>query len=138
MLGLLRTILGLALLLALIGDSCGQSQQRSPNHGKTSGEILEYGIGWCEADRIPSMPTYEWFHYRDNLGPGTQSRGIDKPIPIPKNLERPAIYGRYGYRDIFGVEHTDGFIQEGGTPLLAPKPFTESDPPLGHPRSRKA
>jgi hypothetical protein len=100
------------------------------NHGKTKGEILEYGYGWCEADRVsslPAEPVYRWVHYRDQMGPSTQSRPI-KRIRIPEG--QPVIYGRFGYVDIFGKRHSHGFIQNAGSPIAPPHAsYIEDDPP---------
>ena len=99
------------------------------NHGKTRGNILEYGYGFCERDKIgelPETPVYRWVYYYDQIGPGTQSRPI-KRVKIPDG--KPVIFGRYGYRDIFGKCHSDGFIQDGPTPIAPPyKAYTEADP----------
>jgi hypothetical protein len=99
------------------------------NHGKTRGEIIEYGYGFCEADKVsklPSQPHYRWVYYKDEIGPGTQSRPI-KRVKIPKG--KTVIFGRYGYRDIFDQYHSDGFIQDGGAPIAPPhSSYTEADP----------
>jgi hypothetical protein len=99
------------------------------NHGKTRGTIVEYGYGFCEADEVahlPERPEYRWVYFRDQIGPGTQSRPI-KHVQIPDG--EAVIFGRYGYLDIFGRRHSDGFIQNGGTPIQPPFPsYTQSDP----------
>lgn len=99
------------------------------NHGKTPGEILEYGYGWCEADKVaylPKFPEYRWVEFRDQIGPGTQSRGI-KQIKIPQ--DKPVIFGRIGYKDIFGKRHSHSFMQEIGKPIAPPhSSYTETDP----------
>jgi hypothetical protein len=99
------------------------------NHGKTRGEILEYGYGFWEADKLASLPPsppYRWVYFKDQIGPGTQSRPI-KRVKIPKG--KSVIFGRYGYRDIFGKLHSDGFIQDGGAPISPPHAsYIESDP----------
>jgi hypothetical protein len=106
------------------------------NHGKTKGEILEYGYGWWEADKLaelPRLPPYKWVEFRDQIGPGVQSRGI-KRIKIPSN--RTVIFGRIGYRDIFGKPHSHGFMQELGKPIAPPhRSYTETDPPWDLPTS---
>ncbi len=107
------------------------------NYGKTPGEIFEYGVGWCEATQIPDQPIYEWTHHHDWAAPGVGSRPL-KNIKIPtEKYSRLAIFGRFRYQDIFGNPHSDGFIQEGDRPLLAPKPYTESDPPWDMPEVKK-
>jgi hypothetical protein len=99
------------------------------NHGKTKGQIIEYGYGWCEVDKVadlPERPVYKWVYYRDQIGPGTQSRPI-KRVRMP--IGKPIIFGRYGYVDIFGNRHSDGFIQHRGNPIAPPHPsYTEADP----------
>jgi hypothetical protein len=99
------------------------------NHGKTRGNILEYGYGFCERDKVnelPAKPDYRWVYYYDQIGPGTQSRPI-KRVKIPET--KSVIFGRYGYLDIFGERHSDGFIQDGGTPIAPPhRAYTEADP----------
>jgi hypothetical protein len=102
------------------------------NYGKTPGELLEFGIGWCEFDEVaqlPTRPNYRWFFFRDFIRPDTSSRHLVE-IGIPENARiDPVIYGRYGYQDIFGAKHSDGFIQRGGTPIIPPhSSYTESDP----------
>jgi hypothetical protein len=99
------------------------------NHGKTRGNILEYGYGFCAPDKVgelPEKPVYRWVYYYDQIGPGTQSRPIKK-VKIPDG--QSVIYGRYGYRDIFDKYHSDGFIQDGWNPIAPPhKSYTEADP----------
>jgi hypothetical protein len=101
------------------------------NYGKTPGEILEYGVGWCnadEVDKLPARPQYKWFFYRDMVKPGIGSHGI-KWLEIPEGISKAVIFGRLGYRDIFGECHSDGFIQEGGKPIIAPHySYIASDP----------
>jgi hypothetical protein len=108
------------------------------NHGKTPGEILEYGYGWCAVDKVanlPEFPDYRWVAFRDQIGPGTQSRGI-KRIKIPP--DEPVIFGRIGYKDIFGKLHSHGFMQEIGKPIAPPHPsYTETDPPWDVPNVGK-
>ena len=99
------------------------------NHGKTKGQIVEYGYGWCEVNKVadlPERPVYKWVYYRDQIGPGTQSRPI-KRVKIP--ADKRIIFGRYGYVDIFGKCHSDGFIQQAGIPIAPPHAsYTEADP----------
>jgi len=99
------------------------------NHGKTPGEIIEYGYGWCAVDRVanlPEFPNYRWVQFRDQIGPGTQSRGIKR---IKISDDKPVIYGRIGYKDIFGKRHSHGFMQEIGKPIAPPHPsYIETDP----------
>jgi hypothetical protein len=99
------------------------------NYGKTPGELREIGFGFCEVDKISPAPHYDRRHFRDWIGPGTGSRPIHL-IRIPKGLANPAIYGRFYYRDIFGGNHSCGFIQTIGpngetSPILAPAVYTE-------------
>jgi hypothetical protein len=97
-------------------------------YGKTPGELWRIGIGFCEADNVPSEPDYRVFDHHDWFGPGTMGRPIHR-LAIPK-MKNPAIYGRFFYRDIFGGNHSSGFINELGTnrnesiPLLAPAAYT--------------
>jgi hypothetical protein len=109
-------------------EPTGRFELHVNNYGKTPGELLEIGFGWCEAGNIPERPEYEWIPHQDWAAPGVGSRHI-KTLAAPKTtLSRPAIYGRFRYRDIFGAPHSDGFIQEGAIPILAPRRYTESDP----------
>jgi hypothetical protein len=100
------------------------------NHGKTPGELFQIGIGWCEALTVPTAPNYTLLPFFDWIGPGAQSRPLSN-IPIPTNLSYPAIYGRFWYRDIFGEEHSSGFINAVGIqssiPVSAPAVYTKSD-----------
>ena len=101
------------------------------NHGKTTARLTHVAIDFCDAADIPSEPTYEQEPFNDWIGPGTQSRPMIWR-EIPKDRPATAIYGRLYYRDIFGDEHSSGFIQsilaDGGTwPLSAPPAYTASD-----------
>jgi hypothetical protein len=102
------------------------------NHGKTPGELLEYGIGWCkisEVDSLPLLPKYKWYYYRDFVQ-SNAPRPI-KPLKMPSewNINETVIFGRFGYRDIFGDPHSNGFIQHGGKPIKAPHiSYTQIDP----------
>lgn len=97
------------------------------NYGKTQGELLRYGVGFCESDAIPETPEYAWVDYRDWYGPGTIGREIAR-YGIPK-LQRPVVYGRFLYQDIFGGKHSIGFINRllfnTSKPILAPRAYTE-------------
>jgi hypothetical protein len=100
------------------------------NHGKTAGKLLRYGIGFCDFSSIPVNPEYEMVEFLDWIGPATQSRPMIL-IPIPQKLDNPVIFGRFYYKDIFGKDHSSGFIlritQAGTEPILAPTAYTESD-----------
>jgi len=108
----------------------GDFQLHINNHGKTPGEVLEYGIGFCEASAIPPGPIYISYHFQAWIAPGTNGLPIAE-IPIPQDLTRPVAYGRFHYRDIFAKVHSAGFILEitGGKskPILAPEAYTSSD-----------
>jgi hypothetical protein len=96
------------------------------NYGKTPGKLLEYGIGWCEIDEVPNLPTrpeYEWHFFRDMIQPGRPSRPIAHLLIPIKDIPSAVIFGRFGYRDIFGQPHSDGFIQHGGKPIQASPRF---------------
>jgi hypothetical protein len=94
------------------------------NHGKTPGRLLEIGFNACEDNAIPEIPDYQWRHCFDWIGPGTQSRRYGT-IPVPPNLRNPIVYARFRYCDIFGDEHSCGFIQRGGEPIRAPDAYTD-------------
>jgi hypothetical protein len=101
------------------------------NHGKTPGELMKIAIEFCDAANIPIKPTYNPEPFHDWIGPGTQSRPMRRK-PIPKDRPATAVYGRIYYRDIFGKNHSSGFIQsissDGGTiPLLAPRDYNAAD-----------
>lgn len=100
------------------------------NHGKTPGELEQIAIGFCDASNIPEQPVYEPESFHDWIGPGTQSRPM-RWIPIPKDKPASAVYGRLYYKDIFGEDHSSGFIQSilpngDSKPLFAPAAYTES------------
>jgi len=103
------------------------------NHGKTPGELLEYGIGWCkisEVDSLPLLPKYKWYYYRDFVQSNAprEIKKLEIPNDIP--IGDPVIYRRFGYKDIFGERHSNGFVQHGAKPIMAPHlAYTESDPP---------
>jgi hypothetical protein len=109
----------------------GTFQLHINNQGKTPGELLKIGLGFCDAaTQIPDEPIYDITTYSDWIGPGTQSRPV-RSFPIPSDFQSPAVYGRFYYRDIFGREHSSGFILEithaGTQPILAPKAYTQYD-----------
>lgn len=103
------------------------------NHGKTPGELLEYGIGWCrigEVDKLPVMPHYKWYYYRDFVQSNAPREIKKLKIPNDIPIGDAVIYGRFGYKDIFGERHSNGFVQHGAKPIMAPHlAYTESDPP---------
>jgi hypothetical protein len=100
------------------------------NHGKTPGEITEYGIGFCDASAIPAAPSYQFVHFQGYIAPGTNGHPIDY-VQIPTNLNRPVVYGRFYYRDIFGGNHSCGFVLEitdlNSRPIVAPAAYTEAN-----------
>jgi hypothetical protein len=109
----------------------GRFEVHVNNHGKTTGELMEIAIDFCDADDIPDQSNYDPQPFHDWIGPGTQSRPIDWR-DIPDDRPASAVYGRVYYRDIFGKDHSAGFIQsislDGSTaPLLAPREYTSSD-----------
>jgi hypothetical protein len=112
-------------------EPTGRFEVHLNNHGKTTGELMNIAIDFCDADVIPSQPAYDPQPFHDWIGPGTQSRLVDWR-DIPNDRPASAVYGRVYYRDIFGKDHSAGFIQsispDGGTaPLLAPLAYTASD-----------
>lgn len=100
------------------------------NHGKTPGEMIEYGIGFCDASAIPTMPNYEITHFQGYIAPGTNGHPIAY-ILMPTAFPRLCVYGRFYYQDIFEDRHSCGFILEiiGGDsrPIVAPAAYTEAD-----------
>jgi hypothetical protein len=96
------------------------------NHGKTPGRLLAIGSNVCEGGAIPEIPDYRWKDSFDWIGPGTQSRRYGE-IRIPPNLKNPIVYARFRYRDIFGDEHSCGFIQRGSESIPAPDAYTDWD-----------
>jgi hypothetical protein len=108
----------------------GEFQLIVNNHGKTAAEILEYGIGFCEAETIPSQPNYTVTNFQRWIAPGTNGHPIIK-IPIPQEFARPVIYGRFYYKDIFRDQHSAGFILEldrtASKSILAPEEYTKAD-----------
>jgi hypothetical protein len=108
----------------------GNFQLQINNHGKTAGELLQYGYGFCDLKDIPPKPDYTIQNFHDWIGPGTQSRNL-VPIKIPVELSEPVVYGRFYYKDIFGSCHSSGFILKitdvGTEPILAPAAYTEPD-----------
>ena len=108
----------------------GHFQLEVNNHGKTPGNLFQYSVRFCNADCIPKSPIYEWINWSDWIGPGTQSRPI-MTFKVPEELSNPVVYGRFRYRDIFGDEHSSGFIliitDYGTQPIVAPQAYIESD-----------
>ena len=102
------------------------------NHGKTPGELLEYGIGWCkisEVDRLPLLPKYKWHYFRDFIQSNAPRRVELLKMPGEWDINETVIFGKFGYRDIFGEPHSNGFIQHGGKPIKAPHiSYTQNDP----------
>jgi hypothetical protein len=54
---------------------------------------------------------YEWHVRRRDFSPG------EGPVPVfestaslPENLKRPLVYGAIKFKDIWGKEHTHGFV----------------------------
>jgi len=108
----------------------GRFEVHINNHGKTPGELMQIAIGFCDAENIPSEPSYEPQPFHDWIGPGTQSRVMDWR-PIPTDRPASAVYGRIYYRDIFKRDQFSSFIQRilpngDSTPLLAPSIYTAS------------
>ena len=101
------------------------------NYGKTPGELLEIGVGFCDAALpIPETPQYDWQHFNGWFGPGTHGHPLIR-APIPAGFQSPAVYGRFRFRDIYGKKRTAGFILEithfGSVSVSAPSAYTESD-----------
>jgi hypothetical protein len=109
------------------------------NYGKTPGNLIEIRWGFISLnDPIPSAPpSYDAPYFRyDWIKPYTWIGGIHK-IDVPANIAKPAIYGRYYYRDVFNKSRSSGFIlsilPDGQTkPIRAPAIYSreqdEDDP----------
>ncbi len=106
----------------------GSFQITLTNNGKTPGEILRLGFGFCETNEVPAVPQYNIRDFQKWIGPGTVDKLVYL-IAIPK-LKIPAIYARVFYRDIFGDKHSSGFIHSISNdsfsePWPAPAAYTE-------------
>jgi hypothetical protein len=60
---------GIAEALASVGlpnpptmVQTGNFQLHINNHGKTPGTLLKFGLGFCDADKVPAEPVYVWKH----------------------------------------------------------------------------
>jgi len=107
----------------------GHFEIRVNNYGKTPGELWGVQYGFCDADKIPAAPDFTEGNFHDWIQPGIGNRPLGT-VPIPQRFDRPAIYGRFVYRDIFNQWHSSGFIQSIGPgeqtrPILAPRIYTE-------------
>jgi len=102
----------------------GRFELHINNYGRTPGELIEYGIGFCEEGKVPLTPDYKRKSHHDWIQPGRGHRPIDW-IQMPEG--QPIVYGRFYYRDVFGEEHSCGFIQHGATTIPAPEVYTSSD-----------
>lgn len=115
------------------------------NYGKTPGDLRWYAFEFCALNKIPMIPKYAREGYTrrreffDRIGPGTMGRPIDE-ISYPKSKSE-VVYGRHWFVDIWGKEHSSGFILhvKGGATgntvpnILAPsKAYTDLDTCLGH------
>jgi hypothetical protein len=101
------------------------------NYGQTPGELFEYGIGFCKFSEVKNLsqtPVYKWHFFRDIIQPGVGSRPT-RFIEIPKEYPDPVIYGRFGYRDVWGDWHSEGFFQHGAISIVAPSSaYIDADP----------
>lgn len=106
----------------------GNFQLQVNNHGKTPGELVEYGIGFCDAADIPPHPNYTRYHFQGWIAPGTNGLPIAE-MPFPDGLTRCVVYGRFYYRDIFGDQHSAGFILQmpEGVSIVAPEEYTKTE-----------
>jgi hypothetical protein len=96
------------------------------NYGQTPATLTGFAVEFCDANRVPDTPAYDVpgyvRHPWDALyPPGTEGRPIQLVPYVPNTT---CVYGRFWYRDIWGDEHSSGFILEirgGGTgPFLHP------------------
>jgi hypothetical protein len=102
------------------------------NYGKTPGELIEFHIGFLDGDIPQEVPkeNITIHYYLDWIKPDSGNRPI-KHIPIPDNLVKPIIFGRFYYRDIFLKKlHSSGFIydipnMDTSRPIRAPRAYTE-------------
>jgi hypothetical protein len=105
------------------------------NYGKTPGELLEIGIGFCEAaTEITELPKYRWYHFHASIKPGEKGLPLLR-FAIPSEFLSPAVFGRFRYKDVYGDQRNSGFILEithfTTLSISAPLAYTEADPPLG-------
>jgi hypothetical protein len=79
------------------------------NYGKTPGLLTEYAVGFCSRTNIPPTPQYnirERFH--DWIPPIPE---MIRPIRIIEFTQPdPLIYGRFWFRDVWGADHSIGFV----------------------------
>lgn len=120
------------------------------NYGKTPGDLRWYAFEFCARDKIPMIPKYAREGYTgrreffDRIAPGTMGRPIDE-IPYPESNSE-VVYGRHWFVDIWGKEHSSGFILDvtGGptkntVPNILPpsRAYTDMDTCLGDYRPTK-
>jgi hypothetical protein len=82
------------------------------NYGKTPAYLLEYTVIICSADKIGPTPEYllpehKRKQYPDRIPPGAHKK-IDL-VAVP-TIEKPVVYGRVWYQDIWKETHYFSFI----------------------------
>ena len=105
----------------LVTEATGRFEVHINNHGKTPARLHWVRFGFCEASAPPPNPSYGIRKpARDTFGPGTQSRPFFyEPIP-QQQYNRPAIFGRFYWTDIWRRGWSVGFIHEIPGPLALP------------------
>jgi len=83
------------------------------NYGKTPASLKAFAIEICERSKLPDKPKYLTPAYKrevliDEIAPGQIKYRIWRKA-IPK-IEKPVVYGRFWYRDIWNKERYFSFI----------------------------
>jgi hypothetical protein len=121
---------GLTKSLGTTRIPTGAFQLTLSNNGKTLGDVWQIGIGFCDANQIPPDPQYAIRHWSQRIGPGVKDEPLVVPYAMP-SISPLAVYARVFYSDIFGGNHSSGFVhlvnKQFGTsePWPAPRAYTE-------------
>jgi hypothetical protein len=86
----------------------GIFQLQINNYGKTPAILTAVSIEFCELNNIPPTPTYRWMATQGTYKPGDHGRAIMN-LAIP-SLQKPVVYGRFRYIDIWRKSHVSSFI----------------------------
>jgi hypothetical protein len=78
------------------------------NYGKTPAILTAISIDFCELSNIPRTPTYRWMAAQGTYKPGDHGRPVMN-YAIP-SLQKPVVYGRFRYIDIWRKSHISSFI----------------------------
>jgi hypothetical protein len=113
------------------------------NHGRTAGYVDDVALSSCPPEQLPSIANLEADNEKSRWTMGISIPPGGADVRVTKRFEQQGVrnhvvYGRVYYHDIFGRQHSSGFIQRVLTTarLLRIKPLPNTQLGISATRAR--